>query len=163
MLLSIASLAVSMLLSKPLLDLHPIIVWNASKSIPIGLYRVEKSARTRGEVAVLRLPPWAETMASERRYLPRDAWLLKPVAAVHGDVVCRFGRHVFVNGSIAARALARDKSERVLPVWRGCKRLSADEFFVLSRHADSFDSRYFGAVSSEFVIGTAKPLIILQK
>jgi conjugative transfer signal peptidase TraF len=161
--LSTASATVALLLSKPLLDPHPIIIWNASKSIPIGLYRVEKGVPATGELAVLKLPSWAGSMADNRRYLPHGAWLLKPVAAGASNVVCRFGQHIFINGRIVACALRRDKSGRALPVWKGCASLRLGHIFVLSRYRDSFDSRYFGPVSSDLVLGTAKPIIILGK
>jgi type IV secretory pathway protease TraF len=81
------------------------LLWNASLSVPIGLYRVEIRLPSRGEVAVVKLPKRAALIASERHYLPRGAWLLKPVAGAESNVVCRFGHHVFIDGRLVARAL----------------------------------------------------------
>jgi type IV secretory pathway protease TraF len=45
--------------------------------------------------------------------------------------------------------------------WEGCRMLTAGEIFVLSPANDaSFDSRYFGPLSIEFVRGKAVPLCI---
>ena len=148
---------------KPLIHPLPLLIWNASNSVPVGLYAVERRVPKVGEIAVLKLPEWASIITGQRRYLPQDAWLLKPVTASGGDIVCRFGLFVFINGKIVATALKHDKSGRDLPVWKGCKTLRATEIFVLSKHRDSFDGRYFGSVNFDLVIGTAKPLIILSK
>jgi len=142
---------------------HPLLVRNASASIPIGLYWVEKRSPRIGEIAVLTPPSWAQRIAEERKYLPSTAWLLKPVAASEGQVVCRFGRSIFIDGVPVARALSNDKNGRVMPVWKGCKVLKIGQLFVLSKRRVSFDSRYFGAVEATLVIGTARPLIILGK
>ena len=156
--IGVGFLAVIALAFKPLIDPLPLLIWNASDSVPIGLYLVERQTPKVGEIAVLKPPEWVAMIADQRRYLPRDAWLLKPVAASNGDIVCRFGLYIFVNGKIVAIALKLNKSDRDLPLWKGCKKLRAAEIFVLSKHRYSFDSRYFGSVDSDLVIGTAKPL-----
>ena len=138
-------------------------VWNASASIPIGLYWVENRQPKISEIAVLKPPPWAQMIAENREYLPSTAWLLKPVVATQNGVVCRFGRRIYVDGKVVARTLATDRNGRPMPVWKGCKVLKNDELFLLSKCRDSFDSRYLGAVETALVIGTAKPLIILGK
>jgi conjugative transfer signal peptidase TraF len=160
--LAMASCGLVFLGWKPLINPTPIIVWNASDSIPKGLYWIAKRHAAINEIAVLKLPEWAEIIADQRNYLPKDAWLLKPVAASDG-IVCRFDDHVFVDGKLVATALSRDKAGRILPSWKGCHQLQSGQLFVLSKHRNSFDSRYFGSVSGHVVIGTARPLIILRK
>ena len=155
--------AVALLLWKPLADPLPMFIWNASASVPVGLYYVKKRHPFHGEIAVLRPPEWAALIMDERHYLPRTAWLLKPVAAVNGDVVCRFGTYVFINARAVARALRHDKLSRPMPGWKGCLRLKSRQLFLLSKHWDSFDSRYFGSVDSSLVTGTAKFIIFLGK
>jgi conjugative transfer signal peptidase TraF len=155
-----ASGAVAMLLWKPIFDPLPVIVWNASRSVSVGFYIIERRTPLEGEIAILKPPAWAANVADQRGYLPKNAWLLKPVVAT-GGVVCRLGRHVFVDGKLVAAALNHDKFGRALPTWKGCHRLQSDQLFVLSKHRDSFDSRYFGPVSTSLIIGTAKPLIIV--
>jgi conjugative transfer signal peptidase TraF len=144
-----------LLLWKLLFDPAPLLLWNASKSIPLGFYRIEKRAPDRGEIAVLRLPDQVGSIANERRYLPRSAWFLKPVAASRGAVVCRFGPHVFVEGKVVARAKIHDRNGRLLPIWKGCQTLKTDEVFLLAKPKESFDSRYFGPIDRSRIIGTA--------
>jgi conjugative transfer signal peptidase TraF len=160
--LAMASCALAMLSWKPFVDPLPKLVWNDSDSIPKGFYWVEKRPPAINEIAILKPPEWAAVIADQRRYLPKNAWLLKPIAASEGTV-CRFGEYIFLDGFVVAKALKNDKSGRALPVWKGCKLLGEREVFVLSKHRDSFDSRYFGPVSMGLIIGTAKPLIILGK
>jgi conjugative transfer signal peptidase TraF len=140
----------------------PILVWNASPSVPIGLYFVERHRPSRSEIAALKLPNGAARIADEREYLPASAMLLKPVLAVDGDIVCRYGAHVFVNGRRRGRALSRDNKLRSLPSWTGCQTLHSGQVFVLSRRKDSFDSRYFGPVEPFNILGTASPVFLVK-
>jgi type IV secretory pathway protease TraF len=160
--LAMASCALAMMSWKPLFDPSPLIVLNASNSVPRGIYWIENRLPDIKEIAVLKLPEWVSVIADQRRYLPKNTWLLKPVAASEGTV-CRFGVYVFLDGFPLAKALKQDKSGRSLPVWKGCKQLRENEVFVLSRHRDSFDSRYFGPVGTGLIIGTAESLITVGK
>ena len=151
--LTTAFAACAALAIAPLARSSPVLIWNASPSVPIGLYLIEKRQPGIGEIAILRPPVWASILANERGYLPTSALLLKPVVARKGDIVCRFGRFVFVNGRLRAVALQHDRMKRPLPSWRGCLSLGSAQIFVLSWHKDSFDSRYFGPVDERNVIG----------
>ena len=131
------------------------IIWNASDSVPIGWYWVEKSQPKIGEIAVVRPPDWVRLYASSRGYLPDKVWLLKPVFANSGAVVCRFGIYIFVDGKLVARAKKSDRQQRFLPVRKGCRTLKAHEVFLLAKPKNSFDGRYFGPISSDLIIGTA--------
>lgn len=151
-----ATLLVAAMALKPL----PLLIWNASDSVPVGLYLVRKRQPTIGEIAVIAPPDWVRLYASSRGYLPADVWLLKPVFATSGSVICRIGRYVFVDGKPVARAKKVDKQQRILPVWKGCRTLKSEEIFVLAKPKNSFDSRYFGPINRDEVIGTAGPLFI---
>ncbi|MBE1529839.1 conjugative transfer signal peptidase TraF [Sphingopyxis sp. OAS728] len=138
---------------------QPRLVWNASASMPIGLYGVEVGRRPQaGELALIDPPERVAALLAERGYLPRGVPLLKRVAASDGALVCRSGSFVTVDGRGAARAHARDRSGRPLPRWLGCRRLQRGEYFVLGAAPGSFDSRYFGPLPAAAVIGTAHPL-----
>ena len=136
----------------------PIVIWNASKSVPIGWYWIEKRQPRIGEIAVVRPSDWVRLFASSRGYLPDSVWLLKPVPASSGAVVCRLGFYIFVDGKLVARARKNDHQHRPLPLWKGCQTLKSDEVFLLAKPKNSFDSRYFGPVHRTLIIGTAKCL-----
>ena len=141
----------------------PLLVWNASPSVPIGLYRPAFRPPRTGALAVIRLPEARKALAERRGYLRPGALLIKWVAAVTGDRVCRYGSLVMINGRPAAHARASDAAARSLPAWRGCTRLGAGQIFVLSGAAGSFDSRYFGPVDATQVMGTAEPVWVLVR
>ena len=117
-----------------------------------------KRAPSKDQLAVIRLPEAARALAQTRGYLPRHALLLKPVAAVTGDAVCRHGPFVTINGRFRAIADRKDTRRRLLPRWRGCRHLATSELFVLSTISGSFDSRYFGPIERGHVLGTAVPI-----
>jgi type IV secretory pathway protease TraF len=123
--------------------------------VPIGWYLVAKRLPKIGEIAVINPTEWVRVYASTRRYLPQEVLLLKPIFAAQSSIICRFGPYIFVDGKHVAKATIMDKKHRLLPVWKGCKALKPSQYFVLGRHRDSFESRYFGPIDSDQVIGTA--------
>ena len=133
----------------------PLFVWNVSQSVPVGLYVIIQRPPSRGEFAALRLPEPMRSLADARGYLAATAVLIKPVAALSPDLVCRHGAIVTINGWPVARAFTADTSSRPLPQWSGCREIDGQQFLVLSDDPNSFDSRYFGLVDARHVIGTA--------
>jgi type IV secretory pathway protease TraF len=109
-------------------------------------------------LAVIHLPDALRALAAARGYLGLTALLIKPVAAGTGDVVCRHGAIVTIDGKVTARARMADQLGRPLPQWNGCIRLAAGQIFVLAVMPDSFDSRYVGPIGRSHVIGAAIPV-----
>lgn len=138
----------------------PQLVYNASDSVPAGWYRVTPAGSlAAGDLVLVHLPLGAMTLAAQRGYLPASVPLLKTVAAVTPQQVCVRGAQVRIDGQLVARRLHWDRQGRALPAWRGCRRLVGDELLLLSTtNPESFDSRYFGPVSTDAVIGQARPL-----
>ena len=136
-------------------------VWNASASVPVGLYRIQADPIGCGDLVLVRPPLEVAELPQRRGYLPKSAYLIKIIAATGGDRVCRFADRVFVRGLLAARAAWRDTMGRAMPSWWGCRRLEADNLFLLAPDIDSFDSRYFGAVPQAQVVGRAAPLWLI--
>ena len=139
---------------------RPHLVWNASASVAAGLYRVISGAPKRSDFVLVRIPKSIENLAAMRGYLPGGVPLIKRVAAVAGDDVRAFDGAVTVNGEIVARRRKADRAGRSLPRWNECRELVQGEFFLLGDAPDSFDSRYFGPVTSARVIGRLAPLWI---
>lgn len=136
----------------------PLLVWNASASAPIGLYRVLPGAPRRGDLVLVYPPEGAAKLAAKRGYLPADVPLIKRVVAMAGDRVCAFRGTIFVNGGAVARQLEADSEGRPMPRWNECRALTDDEIFLILPPADSFDSRYFGPVPRAQIIGRLAPL-----
>jgi conjugative transfer signal peptidase TraF len=138
----------------------PLLLWNASASSPPGLYRVGLPGRVgRGDMVVAWAPAPARKLAAERRYLPFEVPLVKPVAAIAGDRVCARGTHLFVNGRSVAARRAADPSGRLLPWWTGCVRLGRGDVLLLSRNVPAaYDGRYFGITRRSEIVGKARLL-----
>lgn len=136
-----------------------LLVWNTTASTPVGFYAVTPAVPNRGDLLVTRLPRAMESLAVSRGILSANTPVLKPVAAVAGDLVCRAGPAISINARFAAIARGRDGHGRPLPTWRGCRRLSSSQVFVLARDAHSFDSRYYGPLDIQLARGIARPLL----
>jgi conjugative transfer signal peptidase TraF len=138
----------------------PKLIWNASASVPIGLYAVQSADNLVVADLVAVTPP--KTLADyldERGYLPRHVPLLKRVAALPGQKVCRTDRTITIDGSTISEALDRDHLGRDLPVWAGCRTIAKGEVFLMNwQSPDSLDSRYFGPLPVGSIIGRAVPL-----
>jgi conjugative transfer signal peptidase TraF len=141
---------------------HPLprLVWNASASAPLGLYRVERErVPKRGDLVLARLPAAAHALAAARDYLPSGVPVVKRIAALGGDLVCANSGIVVIENRVVADQLAIDGAGRPLPAWNACRVLAADEAFLLMQGVpDSFDSRYFGPVRTRAIIGRLVPL-----
>src|SRR5579871_5474488 len=99
----------------------PRFVWNVSRSVPTGLYRVRPAPQLAVATLVVAYPPEPlATWLADGRYLPRGVPLLKPVLALGGQTVCRAGTAITVDGHDVGAAQERDHSGRPLPVWQGC-------------------------------------------
>ncbi|OYY77211.1 MAG: S26 family signal peptidase [Sphingomonas sp. 28-62-20] len=142
--------------------IHPMprLIWNASASVPVGLYAVQpaRSPRRKDLVVVSPPAPLADFLA-EGGYLPRGVPLLKRVAAVGGQRVCRIGLTVTVDGAAFATALDKDHRGRELPRWSGCVTLTETQVLLLNRDVpDSLDGRYFGPLPTSTIVGRAQPI-----
>lgn len=142
------------------LDPQPRLIWNASASAPIGLYRLHPGTRPKvGQLVAIMPPPALARFMAERHYLPEATPLLKYVAALPGQRVCRHAARVTIDGRQVATALPHDRHGRPLPGWRGCRIIGAGALFLLNAPADSFDSRYFGALPTSRLRGVAVPIL----
>ncbi len=96
----------------------PKLIWNASASVPIGLYAVQPAGALRtDELLVVTPPEPLATFLDERRYLPKGIPLLKHIAALPGQTVCRTGDTISIDGITVGAALDQDHLGRSLPVW----------------------------------------------
>ena len=145
-------------------DRRPWLVWNASASVPIGLYAVDTIIDVQtGDLVVVRPPEPLARFLADSGYLPRGVPLLKHVAAVAGQTVCRIGRSVTVDAIEIGEARERDSRNRVLPIWQGCRAIAKGDVFLMNpQSADSLDGRYFGPLHAASIVGRAIPLWVNQ-
>ena len=135
-------------------------VWNASESVPTGLYQVQPARRLMVTTLVVAYPP--EPLAaflSDSGYLPRGVPLIKRILALPGQTVCRTGLTIAVDGIEMGAAQERDRRGLALPAWQGCRTIAGDEVFLMNwDEPASLDGRYFGPISLQAIVGRAVPL-----
>ena len=149
-------------LAMPAIGMTPgtLYIWNASDSVPVGLYQLQPI----GELSVTDLvavhaPEPLATLLADGGYLPRGVPMLKRVLALPGQTVCRNASTITVDDVAVGEARHSDRRGRPLPVWRGCRVVADDELFLMNwQSANSFDGRYFGLTPRAAVIARAQPV-----
>jgi conjugative transfer signal peptidase TraF len=138
----------------------PHYIWNASNSVPIGLYRVQPVTQLAvTELVAVQPPDLLATFLDLNGYLPIGVPMLKRVLALPGQMVCRNGLTIAIDGIDIANARERDGRGRPLPTWHGCRVIADADVFVMNwQSEDSLDSRYFGPLPASAVIGKAVPV-----
>jgi conjugative transfer signal peptidase TraF len=154
-----ASAIVALALPK-VVDLPKILLWNPSPSAPIGLYHLRPTGTLQvDDLVVVDLPEPLARFVIGRGYLPAGIPLLKRVVGLPGQTVCRIHRTITVDGVEIGAALETDRLGRPMPVWQGCRRIAADEVFLMNRDVEnSLDGRYFGPIPVSSIRGAAMPL-----
>src|SRR6201997_1676632 len=98
----------------------PLYIWNASNSVPTGLYRLQPvTALTVTELVAVQPPNLLATFLDLNDYLPIGVPMLKRVLALPGQTVCRKGITIAVDGIDVGEARQRAGRGRRLPVWHG--------------------------------------------
>jgi conjugative transfer signal peptidase TraF len=161
--LALCAIAASPLVISFIAQNRPIVLWNASASVPKGLYRLAGNAAIqRGDLVAIQPPPTLARWLAVRRALPLHTPLLKHVAALSPQIVCRFDGEIWIGGRAVAIARTYDRYGRPLPAWRGCHAVPYGDVFLLNAAADSLDSRYFQSIPLSGLLGRAQPLWLLS-
>lgn len=156
----VAGLFVALFVAVAVLDPAPRLIWNASASAPIGLYAVRPPEPPKvGELVAVTPPTALADWLAKRGYLPHGVPLLKQIAGLPGQRVCRSGYAISIDARPLGKARGRDSQGRPLPVWNGCRTIGRGELFLMNSAApDSLDGRYFGPLPHTAVLGRAIPL-----
>ncbi|WP_036037560.1 S26 family signal peptidase, partial [Bradyrhizobium yuanmingense] len=116
MMIGAAAALVATIVLEPL----PLFIWNASASVPIGLYRlgpVDQFQVT--ELVAVQAPEPLATFLDLNGYLPLGVPMLKRVLALPGQSVCRSGLTISVDDVAVGEAKDHDGRGRPLPKWQG--------------------------------------------
>jgi type IV secretory pathway protease TraF len=134
---------------------NPPIVINETISMAKGAYVRTGYAQSvkRGDIIAMPMNKPAQDYLGDKLGYPKDTMLIKRVAGLSGDVMCRHGTLVIIKAQ-TVQAARRDGGGNLLPSWSGCHVLLPNEVFLLGDHASSFDSRYFGPVTKAEMSGT---------
>jgi len=138
----------------------PRLIWNASASLPIGLYAVRPIGPLHlAELVAVTPPEPVASFLSDRGYLPPGVPLMKRILALPGQVVCRNGLSITIDAVDVGEAQTRDRRGRELPSWAGCRTLAPGEAFLMNPGVpDSLDGRYFGPLPVSSIFGRAAPV-----
>ena len=135
------------------------LIWNRTGSAPQGLYWLSDEPFTPGRWVVVSARSAEAQWAEDHGFVGRNWPLLKQIAGLPGDEICRSGVDVSINGKPVATAREGDSMGRALPVWQGCVLLDEEQVFLLAPHPDSLDGRYFGVLQRSDLVGVARPLM----
>ncbi|WP_083742103.1 S26 family signal peptidase [Bradyrhizobium mercantei] len=152
--------AVAALVATIAMEPLPLYVWNASTSVPIGLYRLRPAKGFHvTELVAVRPPEPLATFLDLNGYLPIGIPMLKRVLALPGQSVCRIGLTISVDKIAVGEARDSDRRGRPLPKWQGCHVVGDGVLFLMNWQSDdSLDGRYFGFLPVSAVIGRALPV-----
>jgi type IV secretory pathway protease TraF len=158
--LIVANLGLAILASAPAFQDHPPFIINETVSMAKGIYAYtdNTNAIKRKDVVALNMTIGANAYLVDELGYPKRTLLIKRVAGLSGDVICRHGMRVTVIAQ-TVNAQSKDRFGNLLPVWDRCAVLLPNQVFLLGDHPSSFDSRYFGPVTKEQLLGTYRGVL----
>ena len=143
---------------------------NLTNSAPVGIWK-KTSEFQKGSYIIFCLPTSVPT--TFKTALPDgqcpggEAPLLKKIVAVENDVVTITEKQIAINDVPIPNTTTiqlRSSENSHFPIPRGIYQVREKELWVISnRHPLSLDSRYFGAISMDTIIGGATPILIFNK
>lgn len=146
---------------------------NTTSSIPKGIYRLNTSDKSygRNDYVLFCLSKNQAIKSSAINYLDNGECALglspigKKIVAVHNDDVSISEHGIFVNQmqQIFTEPAKFDKELRCMNKFSLHRKLKQNEFTVISNKRDSFDSRYFGTIHKDQILGKIAPLFILKQ
>ncbi len=141
------------------------IIYSPTPSMPSGFYLVVPAKNiSRHDIVEFTPPDRATKMLQANRWLPKDWTLIKYVLAVPGDHVCVKNKAIWVNGRLIAKIFTYFDNNKPLPKFNICGRIGANQYLLIGTASPrSFDSRYFGLISAEQIIGRALPIFLYKK
>ena len=136
------------------------LTYQQTGSMPEGIYLVYPSeVLVDGNDVLFEPNKNIESYMIERGYLQKDTPLLKQIVATKNDDVCIADKVLFINGLPKGKVHSYDTEGRPLMQAEICRQLKAGEYFVMGISSSySFDSRYYGVVTQNQIIGKAKLL-----
>jgi type IV secretory pathway protease TraF len=138
--------------------------FNITPSVPVGLYwrRAVPPTLARGDLVIFAVP--ASVQAFHSRWLP----LLKPVAAVAGDLVCMDSALLWAASNwterpaVAYGLVHQQVAGEDLPQLLGeghCLTIEEGQVLLASKEPRSLDGRYFGLTPITDIRALALPLL----
>lgn len=153
--LILTGLAIAMMGAASVLVDQNRLIWNRTESAPIGLYWRSDGPLTLNGWAVVSASSEAARWTSENGFTGTDWPLVKRIAALPGDEICRENETILINQTQVAEVILHAPGGLSLPRWQGCHVLQVGEVFLLNEHPRSLDGRYFGIMQDSDLEGVA--------
>jgi conjugative transfer signal peptidase TraF len=128
--------------------------------MPKGLYYLSHTDIIKlGDIVYFPIPIEVKSLVvNERKWLGKDCCLMKKVAAIEDDFACINGSSLRIR-DVTGVISSLDSLGRPLPSISYCGLLKKGELFVGDiTNPKSFDSRYFGPIDMDQVMGVARPI-----
>lgn len=142
-------------------------------SLPKGFYWLQAGPYSRDSIVLACLPDPVASLGRARGYLHRGSCdngtrpVGKPIAAISGDFISLGPDEIRVNGVRIAGWTPSDRDSLGLPLVRvpdGVYEVASDEVWLIStHHPRSWDSRYFGPVSVDDLVGRLQPIWVVSE
>jgi len=146
--------------------------FNWTASAPTGFYVEHPLKLARGELVLLCLPPSVATLGRRRGYLPagecygRSSPALKRLVGLPGDTIALDESFLAVNGAVLLQAPIQEFDSSGRPLAHapfGARVLPPGQVWVQGLNsARSWDSRYFGPIPVESLMGNVRPLLTIN-
>lgn len=138
-------------------------IFNKTKSMPIGLYKIENKEIEKGDIVtfclyddqVKRYPSNGNETCKDHN-LP----LLKEVVATKGDIVTINDYGIFVNNQYLPNS--KPLNNKVKRALLSNYRLKENEIIVKGTHINSWDSRYYGILDKNNILTVLSPFFVIN-
>ena len=126
-------------------------------SMPEGYYLTYYTQNiTRDDDVLFKPNEHIQQFIVDHGWLPKGVPLLKRIVGIPGDKLCIKQRKVAINNKTIAIIKHKDSQGNPLPVFQFCGVIARNQYFVQGIANDhSFDSRYYGLISSNQIISKA--------
>lgn len=133
------------------------LTYQVSASMPRGFYFISPTHHLyRGEIVVFKPPTRMQRLLHKHHWAPDSGLLMKHVMAVSGDQVCYRSKALWINNQRIAPIYHFYAPGKRLPQYHFCGKLKPDQYLLISTKVKkSFDSRYFGPIGRQKIIGKA--------
>ncbi len=137
-------------------------VINISSSIPIGIYKVDKSTDfKRGDIITFSTKNYSDILNYSGSI--KNITFSKYVAGISGDYIRIENNKIYINDKEKGNIFKTDGLNNNLPQLKEKEYIvKEDEIFVLGTNDKSFDSRYYGCIKKSDVIYKLVPFIIWE-
>jgi len=136
------------------------LTYQISASMPRGFYLIKPAEKIkRGDIIVFYPPKKIATFLLQHKWIAPDKLLMKHVAAITGDYVCKHNATIFINHKKVAHITHYYAPGKPLPSKPFCTTLKKNQYLALSTKIKrSFDGRYFGPIDKKTIVGKAVKL-----